>query len=321
MLNGDSVRVGLEQSGVPGTFSTWADVLHEGPVPYVWGDEWCRARAGYLASAGYAPEPQALDRYRATDAALERFAEYGEVVFWFEHDLYDQLLLIRHLGWLSRLPKRHDTRFTLICIGSFPGISDFVGLGQLTPAQLAPLFDTRRPLTQGQIDLGARAWRDFCGPDPRALESLASEPSDELPFLAGALQRHLQDFPSIVNGLARSEAHILQALASGISSPSDVFRAVGRTEERVFMGDTSFWTIARRLAGAAHPPIALAVSAASPAVSLPSGTMTLTATGRDLLANRTDYVTQSGIDRWMGGVHLTPGNLFRWDGRKVRMSG
>ena len=41
-------------------------------------------------------------RYREKDAALESYGDYDEVVFWFEHDLYDQLLLIRHLCWLSR---------------------------------------------------------------------------------------------------------------------------------------------------------------------------------------------------------------------------
>ena len=39
---------------------------------------------------------------RRDDAALERGVSHDEVVLWFEHDLYDQLLLIRHLWWLAR---------------------------------------------------------------------------------------------------------------------------------------------------------------------------------------------------------------------------
>jgi hypothetical protein len=44
----------------------------------------------------------------------------------------------------------------------------------------------------------------------------------------------------------------------------------------------------------------------------------LTGAGRDVLAGRSDHVELNGIDRWMGGVHLTRRSLWRWDGSALR---
>ncbi len=64
------------------------------------------------------------------DAKLAAFADYDEVVLWFEHDLFDQLLLVRHLDWFSRRDLGR-TALSLICVGEFPGFEPFHGLGQL----------------------------------------------------------------------------------------------------------------------------------------------------------------------------------------------
>jgi hypothetical protein len=37
----------------------------------------------------------------------------------------------------------------------------------------------------------------------------------------------------------------------------------------------------------------------------------MTSDGADVLAGRADAVALNGIDRWLGGVHLTPASLWR----------
>ena len=39
----------------------------------------------------------------------------------------------------------------------------------------------------------------------------------------------------------------------------------------------------------------------------------LTRLGRRILSGEADFVTVNGIDRWIGGTHLTPAKLWRWD--------
>ena len=123
-------------------------------------------------------------------------------MLWFEHDLYDQAVLIRLLaGWRGR-PALRDGRVFLICVGAFPGVGPrFVGLGRLTPGQLGGLWGTERPVTAAQVDLAARAWAAYTGDDPLAVHAVAEAGTPELPFLAPALRRHLEELPWTSDGL------------------------------------------------------------------------------------------------------------------------
>jgi hypothetical protein len=308
ILNGDSTRAGLERAGVGGVFVSWGDVLHEGPTPAgVTPEEWRRVRAGYLARRGYGDEADIARRYAEDDGIIDRWREHEEVVFWFEHDLYDQLILIRHLDWMSRLHDRQGTRWSVIQGSTY--------LGPLQPEQLAALFPTRVLITEAQVQLGSRAWQAYCALEPHSLEQLAREDMTPLPFLSGALRRHLEDYPSSRNGLSRSEAQLLDAVADGAETLPDAFGACAGMEERVFMGDSTFLSIAKGLASATHPLIEADLAGALR--TLPSGRVSLTATGVDVRDGRADHVTLNGIDRWAGGVHLTRERHYRWNGASL----
>ena len=138
ITNGDHARDVIVASGIPGTVSIWADPLNEGPVPGGISDALLRTiRARFLAGAGRGDRFQAvLAQLDEWAAALDRRSEYSETVLWFEHDLFDQLLLIRHLWWLR---DKKGTRFSLVCGQEY--------LGLLRPDQFPELFDARNPIT------------------------------------------------------------------------------------------------------------------------------------------------------------------------------
>ena len=321
VLNGDAAREKLERADVLGDIIVWADVLHDGPVPGgPSAEEFRRVRARHLASyreLGIS-EGEALRRLEERDAGLERYPAYDEVIFWFEHDLYDQLILIRHLHWLAERNRQARTRFSLICIGDYPGVPDFTGLGPLQPSQLASLVDTRTPVSEGEIALGQRAWDVFTGTDPLALDAFRQGDTRALPFLEGALRRHLEDFPGTNDGLSRSERLVRRALGGEARTAGAIFRATQAMEERIFMGDVTFWGLLRRLADAPHPLVELSPSGDD--APMVDRRVRITETGRDVLAGRADHVVRNGIDRWMGGVHLTDGR-YRWDGTRLLHGG
>lgn len=301
ILNGDSVRETLERSQVPGAFAPYADVLHEGPVPFSSGTRATReTRVRWIAANGYAPYAFAMNMSERWDSGLASFAEFDEVVMWFEHDLFDQLLLIRHLDWFSRQDMGR-TKLSLICIGEFPGFEPFHGLGQLDEVQLASLLGTRQLVSGEQIALGRRVWDAFTSPNPTALDTIATdnEPS-ALPFLAGALHRFIEDYPAVGNGLPRTERHILELLQGGESSIGDLFVAHQKTEERVYMGDTTFWRRIRELAAGPVPLLRIEGDVSEP----PHGRAEITDAGRAVLAGDADWVRLNGFDRWFGGVRL-----------------
>ena len=320
VTNGDSVAETLRDSGLPGDVAISADVLHEGPCP-TGADEpaFRETRARYLADAGYAPYDEILARLVHSDAMLDAAGDADEIVLWFEHDLFDQLQLLRVL---ARCARRGPARaaLSLICIGAYPGVSRFHGLGQLSIAQLRGLFPDRNLVTPAQLQLAADAWRRFGADDPRPFAALLTENTTPLPYLAGAVRRQLEELPSTRNGLSRTEHQALAAIAAGAGDVALAFRSTQEMEERVFMGDVSFAGAVRALGDAGLPLVRLDLP--SPHVELARQAVTLTPFGRHVLAGRADHVTVNGIDRWVGGVRLQGRTVgWRWDVEKGRLSG
>ena len=319
VLNGDATRLQLERSDVPGTYTVWADVLHEGPVPRDVDDARFReVRLQFLATMGeWVPPDEGARQYEAWDARLAAFADFDEVVLWFEHDLFDQLILIRHLDWFARR-ELGSTTLSLICIAEFAGVDRFTGLGQLTPDQLASLLATRQRVTMRQTELGRAAWRAFTSSDPTSIERVLERDTAALPFLAGALTRFLEEYPAVGSGLPRTERQILDGLARGLRTPIDLFLDSQQLEERVFMGDATFWT---RLEALGRGPRPLVRLGARPTRGVfPDGEIELTDDGRRVLAGEADWIALDGIDRWLGGVHLVGHDVpWRWDPRARRL--
>jgi RNA polymerase sigma factor (sigma-70 family) len=320
VLNGDSTRGIMERSDIPGAYTVWADVLHEGPVPAdLDDDQFRRVRTRFLTAMDdwvSAEEGDAM--YRAWDERLASFGEYDEVVLWFEHDLFDQLILIRHLDWFARR-ELGRTSLSLICIGEFPGVEGFAGLGQLSPDQLASLLGTRQRVTVRQTELGRAAWRAFTSSDPTSIERVLERDTSALPFLAGALLRFLEEYPAVGTGLPRTERQILDGLTRGITRPVDLFLDSQKLEERVFMGDATFWTRLEALARGPRPLVRL--SGRPTHQALPKGEIELTDDGRRVAGGEADWIALDGIDRWLGGVHLVGHTVpWRWDAAARRLA-
>jgi len=78
------------------------------------------------------------------------------------------------------------------------------------------------------------------------------------------------------------------------------------------MGDTTFWCRVKGLAAAPHPLVEWDVTERDD--RLPEGEVRITDTGRDVMECKADWIKLSGIDRWLGGVHLQGREAkWRWD--------
>ena len=286
VTNGTSVS--LAESGLGGEILAWVDVLHEGPVPAgLTDDELRRVRCIFLDSE--------WPRNTSSTAELEHrdqvLAAHEDIVLWFEHDLYDQLQLIQILDRL----RHASARLSMIATDRY--------LGKLTGSELAALWPSRHPVAVNEFALAADAWRAFRSPDPMDLQALLAHDCSALPFLAGALRRHLQQFPALENGLSRTERQILEILADGPRAFPALFREEQHQEERIFMGDTSLLRYLRDM-----------TSCRAPLAREENGLYRITDTGSEVLAARADHIRLNGIHRWLGGVHLIGHEvLWRWD--------
>jgi hypothetical protein len=306
VTNGDCTD--LSGTGVVHRSLVWFDVLHEGPVPAVGGDEFRRIRAAYLTAADPVGASEfALRRFRERDQTLDA-ARDGTYVLWFEADLYDQLQIVQILARLAALGVPAE-RITQICIGEHPGIAHFGGLGDLTADQLRVLPTTAAcaPLTADALQLATRAWSALRQPTPHRLIDIISTHSTELRFLAQAFDRLAHEYPSTRDGLSLTERRILAA-TDGQRTAAEVFQHAAHRESRPYLGDTWSFATMHRLARAPEP--LLTVEPFDQPVE-PHSRLQRTDIGTRVLAGQQDHLTLNGIDRWIGGVHLS-GHRATW---------
>jgi hypothetical protein len=317
ITDGESVAGTLRESSVPGVASTYGDLMYEGPSPADLDDQaWFDIRANFMAEAGYATLEDARQYLKACENTLAAFSQHDEVVIWLDNKLSDQLILIKALDWFSR-QKLGRVRLSLICIGQYPGLDHFRGLGALTADQLASLAHTRLLVNEAQYRTAQAAWKAFTSPDPTEIESFIATDTSALPFLAGALRRHLEQFPSLDNGLSRTERQALSVVHGRAPlSGGELFVAGQRQEEQVFMGDRSFYRMMAELSSARYSLLQV-----SNRFHDSLGDVSITEAGRRVIEGRADHIHLNGINRWIGGVHLKDGAVWRWDRASERLIG
>ena len=309
---GEDILEKLDQAGMPGDKIRWTDVLSEGPLHHHASEtDRQRERAAYLSGRFFVPMSETYREIMGADWRVDQCEHYNETVLWFEADLFDQTILVYLLQRLR--PRADHTRLSLICISAFPGVERFVGLGQLSPAELGGLLPTRRQVTRRQFGLAREAWAAFNAPHPRELIRLARSRTRALPFLPGAIKRYLAEYPSTLNGLSRTAQLALEEIDGGAGGAAEAFARVQRREPRPFMGDSMFYAVLRDLATGLHPLLAGTHPRLNrlPDAELKERQIWLTAQGRRVLAGRADWCELSGAARQMGGVTLQ-GSHPRW---------
>src|SRR5262245_48923420 len=241
VCNGDSTADTLSLADLPGDIRVWADALDQGPVLPVSDDEHYLARGEFWATRGGGTTGDTAQKLAQWDKDFDAAAGADELILWYEHDLFDQLALIRLLARLARrgLPQA----LTIVSIDRHPEIPNFLGFGQLKPEQLAELWPRRTPLSRDAIDEAITSWIAITAPDPRALPFLAKR-IKALPFLAGAIERQLEEFPDPTSGLSRTERQVLAAVARGEATARAIVEATQAIDPRYPITDVVlFWTL------------------------------------------------------------------------------
>ena len=310
LVNGQSTLGTLEKSSVPGEKFSIDDILMEGPVvDGLHSESSWETRADYLERCFSIPKTEYLSGNAARNRVLQQALTHDEIVLWFEFDLFCQANLLYFLDWFASQDLAR-TRLTLICPETFPGHDRFRGLGELHDDELASLFPDLAEVTPQQKQTAQNAWQAYGSDDPREIDRFLQSDTSALPLLAPALRAHLQRFPSVVNGLGMLGQKTLEILADAPLSFQKLFPRVTATPEifRHGMGDMQLLSYLKVWTSGAAPLIQNNVT---------NGTLEISTAGSSVLEGRADAVQLNGIDAWYGGVHLTPTNLWRWDGHRI----
>jgi hypothetical protein len=318
VTNGESAGNTLRQTGIGGAVLSWQDVLHEGPVPAGPRPGLLRARARFLSECGWGSAAAILASLERRDLQLLDALRGGvKVVLWFEHDLYDQLQLLDAVS----LSHRARAAPELLVVGSFPGKPSFHGLGELSADELETLWPQRRTPRPETLAAAAAVWEALRAPEPTGLLEWATRETRGLPYLAPALLRLLEELPSPGDGLSGTERRALRAVAEGAATPGAAFAACQRLEPAPFLGDAWFFRTLVGLSGLVEtregrlpPPPPLGDPHAFLRVPL-----RLTPDGERVLRGEADRVELIGLDRWVGGTHLTGERGWRFDPGERRL--
>lgn len=318
MTNGDVVGGGLMQIGLGDAVLPWRDMLHDGPVPGGLDAEALRnVRAQFLSSRGWSTFDTALADLAGRDAQLAAAGAGDTVVLWFEPDLYDQLQLLQIMARLYLRPVAERPVISIVA-------SDEL-LGPLPVDKLAKYAEKQRTVREVDLELAASGWEAFTSSDGEMLpkftgheteifaaNSYASDPVVILPHVHSAMRRLLQEYPSSVNGLSRTEQQTVDVLLRGSQSVASVYQAAhAPREEMAWLGDWSFAWYVERMMLAKHPLLEFVDGrdmveglAQSDKDGFWKQPVQLTVPGWEVATEQTNAIALNGIDRWLGGVHL-----------------
>jgi hypothetical protein len=245
-----------------------------------------------------------------------------KIVLWFEPDVYDQLQLLQILARCYIKPAGERPVLTIVA-------SDEL-LGPLAPDKLAKYADTERTVREVDLELAAAGWEAFTNSEPVLLRnfagtetelfsanSYAADAAIVLPHVHAAMRRLLQEYPSLANGLSRTEQQIVDVLMSGARTVADTYAAAhAPKEELVWLGDWSFaWYVERMML--ARIPLLEFEDGSGMVVGLAQtdhakfwkNPVRLTEAGKAVALGTSHAIGLNGIDRWIGGVHLAYSNL------------
>ncbi len=312
ITNGDCAVQVLTKAGIPGDFLPWRDVLHEGPVPAGLSlSQLSDVRADYIHRQGWGDREKVRQDFIYRDQTLASYSRYQKTILWFEHDLYDQLQLIQLLSWFAEL-KAVPTSLFLVCTSQY--------LGEASRQDVTRLELQQTPVCPAMLRLAEQAWKAFTAPTPEPWADLLTVNTQSLPFLNGAIERMLQEYPAPETGLSRTQHTILQTLKAESMPRGKLFAEYQATESRRFMGDWSFWGILKRLSQAPQPLISLLVADADLHLGENMQRLSITPAGLEVLDGQESWLDIQRIDQWLGGVHLTPTNTWYWDRENRELS-
>ena len=292
--NGDLVAQLASRSGIPGEHVSFREALVTGAVTP--GDGWIETRARALAARYNEDLLRTRTSLLEQDQLLDSAVSKGEVVLWFEHDLYCLVHLV-HL-----LQRLGDAGVSLVWCP--------VPLSENDERGLHLLFESRAAVTPSMVQVAREVWRAYTSPDPSALNAWLERDTPEFPFLREGLTLHASRFPSVRNGLGEIEQRALELLAAGSTDFATLFDTINARVPRFGFGDSEVWQILQTISWCAVPLLTLNGTP-------PKAILTITPAGENVVRGDVDNLAVNDPDVWLGGAHLTKEHVWRYDGARL----
>ncbi|EGR3353449.1 DUF1835 domain-containing protein [Vibrio parahaemolyticus] len=306
---GHDIQQQLKTCGFEGEFLPMIDPLCIGPIP---NDEtaFVAIRAQYVVDTllpvmGREGSVQdiALSEQNNINTLLDE--QFKRIVFWVEHDTYDQFMLLRGL---TLLEETEGKVIEIIEFNQFPGTERFIGFGQLPAEAVRSCWQHRKPVTSKLGSQAKLCWQALISPTPQSvIELLAQHDLDCLPNIKPAMKRHLQELPHSESGLSFTQQLALETLAEH-STPitvKDWFEEYQEKEPLPTLGDVMFYALLLPLTRSDKPLFCID----SLQKNWWEQQVCITEHAQACLEG-SQPITQN---YWVGGIQVQESNLWVWD--------
>ncbi|MEI4770419.1 DUF1835 domain-containing protein [Psychrobacillus sp. FJAT-51614] len=300
IVNGDVV--GNKIRDIDGEIIVWREMYDFGPLSLEWSkEELLQRRAAFFEDRLEIPSTIFISNCVKQNNLLSNISTKEEVVLWFEHDRFDQTMLMYLISELSVLGI---VNISMISINQYPGIHPFQGLGQLSSEQLIALLDSKKELSTDEILEAISGWIAYNSKDAEEYKRWIHNTPHFLPFLLPFFQEHNSYFPSLKTGLNEVEYLSLSLIHEGNRQFYELFKKV--TEKRVNDGLSDFHltAILNELMKGPNPLIMTNQPLPNYADSVSNAKLEITSAGCEVLNEKLNRMDLVGIDWWIGGVHM-----------------
>ncbi|WP_104023984.1 DUF1835 domain-containing protein [Vibrio hyugaensis] len=306
---GHDIQQQLKTCGFEGEFLPMIDPLCIGPMP---NDEnaFVAIRAQYVVDTflpvmGRKDSVQEVAQSEQNSINTLLDERFERIVFWVEHDAYDQFMLLRGLTLLEQTDGKV---IEIIEFNQFPGTERFIGFGQLPTEAIRSCWQHRKPLTAKLFSLAKSCWQALQAPTPLPLINLLEQHElDCLPNIKPVMKRHLQELPHSESGLSFTQHLALQILneQNTAINVKDWFQKYQQQEPIPTLGDVMFYALLLPLAQAENPLFTVD--------SLDKDwweqQVNISEKGRACLNGHSTFLQ----DYWVGGIHNLANRRWAWN--------
>lgn len=248
---GNDIQARLKTCGFEGTFLALIDPLCMGPIPSD-ANRFVDIRAHYVVDTllsvieqGNVNTTTAEDIVKSEQKNIELLChdKFKRIVFWVEHDSYDQLMLLRGLRLLEQTTNKI---IEIIELSDFPGTQRFTGIGQLPVEAIRSCWQKRRTLESRLFVQVNMAWHALTCGEPYLIISLINHHElDCFPNLEGVFRRILQELPGSKTGLSFTQHLALSVLSEreGKLPFRNLFQEYQKREPLPYLGDVMFYAL------------------------------------------------------------------------------
>jgi hypothetical protein len=312
VVSTESVAKTLLETDIVGDVLVWLDCLTTGPTPKRSSlEELTRVRIRYLKTAFWWPFtiPASSDflALKTRDQTLRKANQRNEVILWFGPTVFEQFSLMQILATLSHQEKKPHLSLVK-CPRNLMAV--------YTAEELSKLFSSKKPISASEARFADKCWQLYCTADHIPLFNVAKRNVNSHSDLCRALLWQLWRYPAVGAGLSLPEYMLLNQIDTSRNIGWNIANTLVN-DDAVLMWDSeelfqTTWTFMNAAVPLIESSRALATVRSRNVFK--NLKVKLTKAGREVLSGSLDHVTLNGINRWIGGVHLTGKKVkFRWN--------